>query len=120
MFFWFFSFLLLALTLLLFVLPLRFFLSKSFFSFILLFSPFFIFSIYLHLGSPNFDTSVPLDSQSLEELLVRTERILVDNPDDIRGWWLLVRAYDSLGRIIDRDRALAQVERLRQREQVEP
>ena len=77
------------------------------------------FSFYLSLGSPNLDTTLPLEDHSLEDLLHRTEQILQQNPDDARGWLLLARIYNSLGRTADRDRALEELERLKQREQAD-
>ena len=87
--------------------------------------PLFVFPLYYSIGAPFFDPSLALERQadnrqgaadfelqSLEELLLETEEILRRRPNDSKGWNLLARIYDSLGRFDDRDRARAQLARI--------
>lgn len=79
--------------------------------------PLFVLLIYLYLGSPNFNSGLDLEKQSLADLIYQTEQVLKTSPDDIKGWSILANVYNSLGQTANRDRALANIKRIQQQTQ---
>ncbi|ABS62561.1 Tetratricopeptide domain protein [Parvibaculum lavamentivorans DS-1] len=70
--------------------------------------PMIALAIYLDAGSPGLPgqpfaerLATPADELPLEGLIVRIERHLKEQPDDVRGWELIAPAYLQLGRFDD-------------------
>ncbi|WP_048649133.1 c-type cytochrome biogenesis protein CcmI [Nitratireductor soli] len=75
--------------------------------------------LYIATGSPGMP-SQPLQARleqapsntSIDDLIARAEAHLADNPQDVRGWQVLVPIYMRLGRFADAETALRNIVRL--------
>ena len=87
--------------------------------------PVFVLSIYNSIGNPNaidrtrfgqnLENSIDSDVQltSVEEMLKRVEKRLIDEPDNVDDWLILANSYVVLKRYIDAVRAFENVYRLK-------
>jgi|GEM_PF-2834553 len=77
-------------------------------------------SLYLLVGQPNYlrDVSRQVTKEQLakpgtiEVLTQKVEAHLKKNPDDLKGWLVLARAYANMGRAEDAKRAFANINRI--------
>ena len=87
--------------------------------------PVFVLSIYNSIGNPNaidrtrfgqnLENTIDSDDQltSVEEMLKRVEKRLIDEPDNVDDWLILANSYVVLKRYIDAVRAFENVYRLK-------
>lgn len=75
--------------------------------------------MYLQIGAPGISDvplskqkSIALNSQNVEQLVIRAEKHLQTNPDDPRGWRVLANVYGKLNRPSDHARALSNLIRI--------
>ncbi len=84
----------------------------------LFFIPVFTVFVYSVLGAPGFEATrrvaeqLPIEQQSVGQLVATAEQQLKKNPDDLRGWTVLAAVYGRTGQFVKRAQALSNMVRL--------